>query len=91
MSKPSKVFLFGAGAVLPWGAPKTSDLTKLVLKSGFKIKGSDITITQFIYNTLKERKYAPEDINFETIINVIEEFISYYSYSNSRKKAPSIL
>ncbi|HPH30725.1 MAG TPA: SIR2 family protein [Chitinophagaceae bacterium] len=91
MSKRSKVFLFGAGAILPWGAPKTSDLTELVLKSGFKIRGGEITITQFIYNKLIQNNHSSEYVNFETIINVIEEFISYYSYSNNLNRTSSLL
>jgi hypothetical protein len=90
MSKGNKVFLFGAGSVISWGAPTTSDLTKLVLNSGFKIRGNDTTITQFIYNKLIENNHIAEDINFETIINVIEELIAYYSYSNNRRKTKSL-
>jgi hypothetical protein len=30
------------------------------------------------------------DINFETIINIIEEYIVYYSYYNSKKEIPSL-
>src|SRR5688572_22201460 len=91
MKKGSKVFLFGAGAMIPWSAPTTTDLTDVVLRSGFKIRGVDITITRFIYDKLLERNHTADDINFETIINVIEEFIIYYSYSNTRKKTDSLL
>lgn len=95
MAKNKCVFLFGAGATLTWGSPLTSELTELILDSGFKIKGEEKTITRFIYETLLDNAYKKEDVNFETIINVIEELIVYYgSFNyNSRKKQmlPSLL
>lgn len=91
MDKKRAVFLFGAGAALAWDAPCTSYLTKLIRKSGYKIKGNEVTITEFIYSKLLENKYPENEINFETIINVIEELIVYYSPKNSKLKQPSIL
>ncbi len=76
--KPRTVFLFAAGAVIDWKGPKTTDLTELVLKSGFKTKNSNITNTQFIYSRLLS-KTNKEKINFETIIDAIEELIIFYS------------
>lgn len=92
MEKKRNIFLMGAGAVIDWGAPNTCDLTKIVLESGFSIKDSEIKITKFIYDKLKDcNKYSNKDINFETIINVIEELIVYYSYFNAEKKLPSLV
>lgn len=91
-SKGREVFLFGAGAVIDWKAPTTDELTKLVRERGFTLKDSDITITEFIYQKLVDAGYDSETvINFETIINVIEELIVYYSEFNSKKQSPSIL
>lgn len=91
MEQKHSVFLFGAGAVLSWGAPKTLELTKIVLNSGFLIKGEDVTITQFIYDVLLNNGYQESDINFETIINVIEELIVFYSKFDYRSwKSPGI-
>lgn len=70
------VFLFGAGSSLPWGAPSTNDLTQLITKSGFKIKGEGDYITNFIYNKLLQ---SVDNVNFETILNVIEELIIFYT------------
>lgn len=90
--KKRNVFLFGAGAVLDWKAPCTAELTKLVCEIGFFIKGSDTRITEFIFNQLQEvGKYNEKDINFETIINVIEELIVYYSLFNVHGKTSSLL
>jgi len=90
--KRRNVFLFGAGAVLDWKAPSTNDLTDLVRKNGFCLKGSNTRITEFIYHQLKEvGKFEEKDINFETIINVIEELIVYYSSFNVQNKTPSLL
>ncbi|MDM8172913.1 SIR2 family protein [Olivibacter sp. 47] len=79
MKQKHSVFLFGAGAALSWGAPKTSELTEMVLNSGYLVKGEDVTITQFIYNVLLDNGYQERDVNFETIINVIEELVVFYS------------
>lgn len=96
MTKKRCVFLFGAGATLQWGSPLTSELTTLILQSGFKIKGNKKTITQFIYDTLLKKGFKNSDVNFETIINVIEELIIYYGRFNygeyfEKNKLPSLV
>jgi len=91
MGKSRVVFLFGAGAVLPWGGPSTGDLTTLVRESGFHIIDNKTTITEYIYQCLIANNYAEGDINFETIINVIEELIVYYSNFSRDKHLPSLL
>lgn len=91
MGKKRSVFLFGAGAPLLWESPTTSELTALVRKSGFKTCSNEIYITEFIYKTLISNGFKPADVNFETIINVIEELLVYYSQFDSIKKVPSIL
>jgi hypothetical protein len=76
--KSRNVFLFGAGAAIDWEGPTTGDLTRIILKSGFKTKKTDITNTQFIYSKLLSRTNI-DHINFETIIDAIEELIIFYS------------
>lgn len=85
------VFLYGAGAMLPWKSPTTSELTSLVRNSGFKTTDNNTTITEFIFQELLKNRYSKDDINFETLINLIEELIVYYSYFDSTKKIPSLL
>jgi hypothetical protein len=82
--------LFGAGAAIPWGAPKTDDLTDLIRNSGerYTCVDSDKKITAFIYEWLKSKGYNNSEVNFETIINVIEDLIIYYSH-HSEKLLPS--
>jgi hypothetical protein len=92
MDKQRNVFLLGAGAAIDWKAPTTTELTELIRKSGFLAMDNTTTITELIYKQLKEvNNYTDSDINFETIINVIEEFIVYYSYFDLKKKTSSIL
>lgn len=92
MERKRNVFLFGAGAVIDWGAPTTCDLTKKVLESGFLVTDNKTRVTKFIYDKLKDcSKYSDKDINFETIINVVEELIVYYSYFNKETKIPSLI
>ena len=86
--KKRKVLLFGAGAVIPFGGPLTSELTDLIRNSASKFIccESDIKITEFLYQKLLE---SDSESNFETIISALEELIVHYSYSNSENKNPS--
>ncbi|HCE57763.1 MAG TPA: hypothetical protein DER09_08090 [Prolixibacteraceae bacterium] len=91
MDKKRETFLFGAGAVIDWNGPTTPDLTELIRKSGFTLKDSDVKITEFIYQRLRKCGYADSEVNFETIINVVEELIIYNSEFNKHKRTPSLL
>lgn len=92
MDKKRTVILFGAGAVIPWGGPSTSELTELVTgkSSTYCCLDSEISVTAHIYKTLKQNKYTNEHINFETIINVIEELILHYAQFEPQDEIPSI-
>lgn len=89
MRKRRNIFLFGAGAVLDWTAPTTQKLTELVLQSGYKTVDDSTTITKYIYDRLIESGYEAREINFETIINLIDELISYHSNSDSQYRLTS--
>lgn len=92
MLKKRNVVLFGAGAVIDWGAPKTPDLTELVRNGGFYTKDGKTRITEFIYNKLAHTPgFEEKDINFETIINVIEELIVYYANHGMQKKVSALM
>ncbi|CAL1518572.1 SIR2 family protein [Chitinophaga sp. MM2321] len=92
MTKKRNVVLFGAGAVIDWGGPKTPDLTDFVRNCGFYTRDGKTRITEFIYNKLINAPgYDKNDINFETIINVIEELIVYYANHGQRKKVPALM
>jgi hypothetical protein len=91
MPKKRIVFLFGAGATMAWESPSTKDITNLIRKVGFKTKDSKTPITEFIFQKLLANGFGEQDVNFETIISVIEELIVYYSYFDGNKKLPSIL
>jgi hypothetical protein len=91
MEKKRTVFLFGAGATLAWNSPLTLELTELTRKSGFKTTDNKTTITEFIFQQLLLNGYSESEINFETIINVIEELIVYYSQFDADKKLPSLI
>ncbi|MRG45348.1 hypothetical protein GFS24_09485 [Chitinophaga sp. SYP-B3965] len=97
MTKQKAVFLFGAGATFPWGSPSTKELTDLILDSGFYTRGKEKKrITKFIYETLLDCGYTSDQVNFETIINIIEELITYYGSFNyldsgRTEKLPSLI
>ncbi|MCC5916476.1 MAG: SIR2 family protein [Cryomorphaceae bacterium] len=88
--KGRTVILFGAGGTLSWNSPKTNELTELVRKSGFKTTDNKTTITEYLFQSLLKNGYSEDDINFETIINLIEELIVYYSCFDNEKKLPSL-
>jgi len=78
--KNRSVYLFGAGFSIPWGGPKTIDLTNTIRKVGFKNENG-IFITDEIYLWLTEELKVQNDlINFETILNVIEDFIHFWNF-----------
>jgi len=85
------VFLFGSGASVLWNSPSTPELTELVRNSGFKTTDNKLFITEFIFQKLVANGYEEADINFETIINVIEEWIVYYSQFDGEKKTSSLM
>lgn len=77
--KKRKVYLLGAGAALDWfNAPSTTKITDSVISSGFKNKEGEY-VTKVIYDWLLRGGKNRTDINFETIINVIEDFVQYWS------------
>jgi len=83
IKKKRSVFLFGAGASKNWNGPLASELTELICASGFKNKKGQ-HITQVIYDWLvTTSKLNKEEVNFETIINVIEDFIDFWSKAKS--------
>lgn len=91
MKKTRELFLFGAGAVIDWKAPSTPEITAIIRKTGFNIKNSNLKITEFIYQRLLTFGYDKNEINFETIINVIEKLIVFNSEYNRDSKTPSLL
>jgi hypothetical protein len=71
--KNRKVVLMGAGAVLDFGAPKTEELTNLLIEDA--IVGE---INKGIFDALKCNKiYRERDINFESIIHFLDSIINY--------------
>lgn len=89
--KERMVFLLGAGATMGLNSPSTYNLTQLIIKSGFKTRDNKTTITEYLYQALLNSGYSENDINFETIINLIEELIVYYSYFSVENERPSLL
>tara|TARA_R110002020_G_scaffold51034_8_gene144599 strand:- start:7544 stop:8842 length:1299 start_codon:yes stop_codon:yes gene_type:complete len=82
-SKKRSVFLFGAGSAISWGGPPTSELTKLICKSGIKNKEGEY-ITKVIFDWLVKYSGLDEwDVNFETIINAIEDIAEYWFNSSN--------
>jgi len=82
--KERKVFLLGAGAAIPWNGPTTKCLTALVCQTGFK-NSTGQYITQAVFDHLEQKcEILQAEINFETILNVIEDFIDFWSHTERR-------
>lgn len=92
------VVLFGAGAAIPWNGPSTNYITKIFLNE--EISGSrhcDYRPLRLIHDFLiykfrQKKDYYAGFVNFEDLINVVEELILYYSDRSkmSRDYIPSI-
>lgn len=102
-TKSKAVFLFGAGAVIDWGGPKTicergklefipdhgSDsitnriccLTHLLTSTGFEDNEGN-RITKKIHDAL-QTNYSDARINFETLINIVEDLHGYWAQKGS--------
>jgi len=84
-------FILGAGAVIDWDAPTTLELTKLVRNSGFQcVINTQTKIAESIYQAILDKGHSSKNVNFETIINAIEELLIYYSYFDNKSKTPSL-
>lgn len=84
--KQRDVLLFGSEAVLPWNAPTTDSLTKMILTKGFR-KRNNTTVTSLIYKKLKA-KINNKKVTFETILHFIDQL---YNYSIIRKNMKSYI
>lgn len=91
MNKTRTVILFGAGAVIDWGGPKTEEITTLIRNSGFWTKDGKTRITEFIFQRLIESGFNSDEVNFETIFNVLEELIAYYATLDGNRNLPSYI
>lgn len=95
--KKRKVLLMGAGAAISWGGPSTSQVTDLILGrlEPDTARNTDLKLTNLIYNFFhikysQNSTYKEANINFEDIINVVEELILFY-YEEEKEGANHIL
>ncbi len=76
------VILLGAGGPRGWGAPLTTAITKKLFEDqNYKTKSGE-NLAKYIYKYLKkdykEEEIDESSINFETIINTLENIQDYY-------------
>lgn len=69
----------------------TNELTDHIRKIGYPIKNSDQKLTDCIFQSLLDNGFEESEINFETIISVIEDLAIYFSEFNPKKQTPSLL
>src|SRR5690606_29395912 len=84
-NKKRTVFLLGAGAALDWhNAPSTKSLTEFLTCAGPKNSKGEY-VTKYIFDYFKHN-YSNE-LNFEGLIDVIEQCLQFWSTKNA---APTI-
>ncbi len=76
--KEKIVIITGAGAVLPWRGPKTSDLTDILVEDQDFITNDGRTVGKFLQDLLVHNYGNASLVNFETIIHSIETLYAYF-------------
>lgn len=70
--------LSGAGSVIPWDAPTTADITNSLISDHEFTTLSGKPVGEYIYDLLCSYYYRNKSIiNFENIVNVIEDLYNY--------------
>ena len=73
------VILTGAGAVLPWGAPTTKDITEKIKNDKEFVTKNNKPLGKYLYSILREHyKKDSQNINFEHIIDFVDLLYAYY-------------
>jgi len=81
MNRKRIVFLLGAGAALEWyDAPTTNSLTDFLINEGPKNSDGEF-ITKYIFDYFNN-KYT-EELNFEGLIDIIEQCLQFWSTKDS--------
>jgi hypothetical protein len=85
MTKKRIAIFLGAGAALPWGGPTCSDLDKIIINDTYFKSNTDdhIPLGKYLHDHLIYYFKDKHEINFETIISLIESLISYYTAKNA--------
>ena len=81
------VFLLGAGAAIDWSGPSTQYLTDFLRDKGPKNRSGNY-ITNVLLDKFNERLPAKEKLNFEGLIDIVEQCFQYWS--NSSKGSATI-
>lgn len=71
------VFLLGAGAAIDWNGPTTNQLTDNLIKQG-PSNSKDELIINFIYEYFNNRNTKDDKLNFEGLIDIIEQCAQYW-------------
>ncbi len=73
------VILTAAGAVIPWGAPSTNKITDKIRNDVEFVTKDDKPLGDYLYRRLcKIYHVGYRDINFEHIIDLVEQLYDYY-------------
>lgn len=71
------VFLLGAGAAIDWGGPTTNQITDILIKQG-PSNAKDELIINYIYEYFNNGNIGIDRINFEGLIDIIEQCAQYW-------------
>lgn len=77
--RPKKVvILSGVGAVFPWGATSTKGITDKIRQDQDFTTMTGMPIGEYLFSLLSTIYIDEENINFETIIDLLEVLYDYY-------------
>jgi hypothetical protein len=83
MKRNRNIIITGSGAVIPWGANTTAELTDILKFDTKFINDRGERIGQYLYDLLKQNPRSRNEPNFETILNFIE---AIYQFKSSKRK-----
>lgn len=80
MNNNRTIILTGAGAAIPWGAPTTSDITKVLLADRTFKSYTGQPVGDWLHHKLTGLYHKdPETVNFETIVNALDYLLTFFS------------
>jgi len=90
MKKKRIVFLLGAGSALSWGGPSTQELLELIKKNNVIKTAFGENVISYFVNLLNKSYDNPVNVNFETVISLLEVLYEYYDNKSISGNTPDL-
>ena len=82
MKRNRSVIITGAGAVIPWNANTTTELTEILKSDTCFVNDKEERIGQYLFDLLSSKTPNRNSPNIETILNFIEELYQFKDNNN---------